>query len=119
MADDFFSQYIDEDNNKDLDKNTDTDAFIASINQDEDDSSGWMEEESSEWSEQELEEVSKENVVNQKNEEEFQEVMNNASRSLDNYWDRDNPVIKIVMICLFGFAGIGVVYYLFLWFFTR
>ena len=38
MADDFFSQYIGEDNNKDLDKNTDTDAFIASINQDEDDS---------------------------------------------------------------------------------
>ena len=36
--------------------------FIASINQDEDDSSGWMEEESSEWSEQELEEVSKDTV---------------------------------------------------------
>lgn len=118
MADDFFSQYIGEDN-KNSDNNADTDAFIASINEEEDDDNGWMEEESNEWSEQELEEVSKENVVNQKNEEEFHEVMSNASRNLDNYWDRDNPVIKIIMICLFGFAGIGVVYYLCLWFFTR
>lgn len=108
MGDGFFPDYR-EDDYENTEENNENDVLVSSGNGDT----------SFEWSEQELEEVSKENSANQKNEEEFQEVMSNASRKLDSYWDRDNVVVKIIMYCLFGFAGLGVLYYLFLWFFTN
>lgn len=107
MSDGFFPDYIDE---KENNENNDIE---------QDDSIPFSNDDFEEWSVDELEEAAKGNIVNQKNEEEFQEVMENASKKYDTYWDRDNIVIKIILYVLFGFSGISVVFYIFWWIFSN
>ncbi len=109
MSDGFFPDYIDEDL-KEKNEDNEQDDFSVPVLLNNNDV---------EWSDEELEEASKENEVNQRHEEEFQEVMDNASRKLDGYWDRDNLIVRIIMYCLFGFAVFGVIYYIFLWIFSN
>ena len=56
------------------------------------------------------------NVVNRKNKEEFENIMDNASKKLDSYWDKNNIFIKIITYIIWTFAILGVLYYLILWF---
>ena len=74
---------------------------------------------SDDWSLEESSDSSNDNSVNKKNEEEFQEIMENASRKYDNYWDRDNIVVKIILYVSFGIAGVGSLFYIFWWIFSN
>lgn len=111
MNNDFF----DDETNEELNNGEDTGFFTSMGVQD---NSDMFDDDIAKWTKKESDDISKENVVNQKNEEEFQEIMSNASKKYNTYWDRDDLVIKIIMIGLFGFAAIGVAFYLFLWFFA-
>lgn len=64
----------------------------------------------------ELNSAMMDNVVNRKNKEEFQNIMDNASRNLDGYWDKNNIFIKLITYIIWTFAILGVLYYLVLWF---
>ena len=44
---------------------------------------------------------------NQKNLEETRKIMNNAVSKESDYWDRNNPIIKIILGLLFLFILIG------------
>ena len=95
MSDGFFPNFTDE--NKEIDKSDN----------------------SNEWILDDSEESSVENSVNKKNEEEFQEIMENASKKYDNYWDRDNMIIKTILYILFGISIIGSLFYVFWWIFSN
>lgn len=56
------------------------------------------------------------NSVNEKNNQEFQNLMEHSQRKYDNYWDINNPIIRIILIILFLIAVIGSAYYIILWF---
>lgn len=64
----------------------------------------------------ELDSAMMDNVVNRKNKEEFQNIMDSSSRNLDGYWDKNNIFIKIITYIIWIFAILGVLYYLILWF---
>lgn len=88
-----------------------TEDEIKDVVEEDDDTFG-----DSEWSIEEIEKASKENITNQKNEEEFHNVMDGASRNLDGYWDKNNLLIRLITYFLFVFAILGVLYYLVIWF---
>ena len=106
MSDGFFPSYTDE--NKEIDNDIEQEDNIPFKTND-----------SNEWSLNNEEDVSMDNSVNQKNEEEFQEIMENASKKYDIYWDRDNAVIKIILYVLFGISAIGSLFYVFWWIFSN
>lgn len=54
--------------------------------------------------------------VNRRNDEAYQNMMNNARRKDDNYWDINHPVVKTILIILFIIALLGTIYYVFAWF---
>ena len=56
------------------------------------------------------------NSVNEKNNQEFQNLMENSRRKYDSYWDINSPVIRIILIVLFLIAVIGSAYYFIMWF---
>lgn len=56
------------------------------------------------------------NSVNERNHQEFQNLMERSQRKYDNYWDINSPVIRIILIVLFLIAAIGAAYYIILWF---
>ena len=49
--------------------------------------------------------------TNKKNSEEFDRVMDNASKKYDSYLDRNNIFVRLVLFCLFAFIVIGCLYY--------
>lgn len=53
--------------------------------------------------------------VNSKNSAEFDRLMENASTNYDSYWDKNNPLVKAIMIILFIIIVIGVAYYIISW----
>lgn len=106
MSDGFFPNYTDE--NKEIDNDIEQEDNIP-----------FKTDDSNEWSLNNEEDVSMDNSVNQKNEEEFQEIMENASKKYDTYWDRDNAVIKIILYVLFGISIIGSLFYVFWWIFSN
>lgn len=57
--------------------------------------------------------------INEKNQEEFERVMNNASTNYDSYWDKNNPIIKIILLSLFAFIVIVGGYYIVTWYFIN
>lgn len=57
--------------------------------------------------------------VNQKNNEEFNRLMQNASIKRDAYWDINSPILKIILIILLFFALAGSVYYIITWLLTK
>lgn len=54
--------------------------------------------------------------VNQKNSQEFENLMENSKKKYDQYWDIHNPVIRIILFILFVIIVIGSSYYFILWF---
>lgn len=54
--------------------------------------------------------------VNEKNNREFQNLIEHSQRKYDDYWDINNPVIRIILIILFLIAAIGSAYYIITWF---
>lgn len=67
-------------------------------------------------SEDELQQDTHENSVNQKNSQEFQNLMDHSRKTYDDYWDINNPVIRIILIILFIIIVIGAGYYFIMWF---
>lgn len=53
--------------------------------------------------------------VNKRNQDTFNELMDNASYKTDAYWDMNNPVVKILLIILFIIIVAGVLYYIIGW----
>lgn len=56
------------------------------------------------------------NDVNQKNSQEFQNLMDHSRKAYDDYWDINNPIIRIILIVLFIIIVIGAGYYFVMWF---
>ncbi len=57
-----------------------------------------------------------ENNINQKNSQEFQRLMDHSKKKYDNYWDINNPIIRIILIILFLIIVLGASYYFIMWF---
>lgn len=64
----------------------------------------------------EIQQESHENSVNQKNSQEFQNLMDHSKKTYDDYWDINNPVIRIILIILFIIIVLGAGYYFIMWF---
>ena len=52
---------------------------------------------------------------NQKNDIEYQKILENSRRKTDSYWDRNNIFVKLILLGLFVFIAVGVVYYISIW----
>ena len=44
---------------------------------------------------------------NKKNREDFENLMKDSSTNLDGYWDKNNPVVRIILIFLAVFIIVG------------
>lgn len=64
----------------------------------------------------EIQQENHENSVNQKNSQEFQNLMDHSKKTYDDYWDINNPVIRIILIILFIIIVLGAGYYFIMWF---
>jgi hypothetical protein len=64
----------------------------------------------------EIQQENHENSVNQKNSQEFQNLMDHSKKTYDDYWDINNPVIRIILIILFIIIVLGAGYYFVMWF---
>lgn len=64
----------------------------------------------------EIQQENHENSVNQKNSQEFQNLMDHSKKTYDDYWDINNPVIRIILIILFVIIVLGAGYYFVMWF---
>lgn len=53
--------------------------------------------------------------VNKRNQETFKDLMDNASYKTDDWWDMNNPVVKIILLVLFIIIVIGLLYYIIGW----
>ncbi len=67
-------------------------------------------------SDDEFQQNAQENNVNQKNHQEFQNLMDSSKKTYDNYWDINNPVIRIILIVLLIVIVLGSLYYFIMWF---
>lgn len=67
-------------------------------------------------SDDELEQSPEINSVNARNQQEFQNLMDRSQRKYDDYWDINNPVIRIILIILLLIIVVGALYYIILWF---
>jgi len=56
------------------------------------------------------------NSVNERNSQEFQNLMEHSQRKYDSYWDINSPIIRIILVVLFLIAAVGAAYYIILWF---
>lgn len=56
------------------------------------------------------------NSVNERNNQEYQNLMEHSQRKYDSYWDINSPVIRIILVVLFLIAAVGAAYYIILWF---
>lgn len=54
--------------------------------------------------------------VNKKNSEEFERLMDNAANKHDSYWDKGNPVVKVILWLLLIFIVLGTLYYIISWY---
>ncbi len=103
----FFDDNFYKELDKDIDLPNEDDAF-KNINDDKNT------EESNTQEKEDLDHMNLE--VNKKNKETFDDLMGNVSAQKDDYWDLNNPVIKIVLIVLFVIIIIGLIYYIVSWF---
>ncbi len=51
---------------------------------------------------------------NRINREESEKIMDEASRNMDNYWDKKNPIVVILLSVLGIIIVGGLIYYVFL-----
>ena len=64
----------------------------------------------------EIQQENHENSVNQKNSQEFQNLMDHSKKTYDDYWDINSPIIRIILIILFLIIVVGAGYYFVMWF---
>ncbi|MBQ2639830.1 MAG: PspC domain-containing protein [Bacilli bacterium] len=53
--------------------------------------------------------------VNEENEKLYQDLIEHSKRKYDDYWDINNPVVKVILIVLLAIGIIGAIYYLIVW----
>ena len=53
--------------------------------------------------------------VNKKNQDTYNSILQHSQDKDNGYWDRNNPVIKIILLILFVIAFIGTIYYFITW----
>ena len=63
----------------------------------------------------EIQEVNEELDVSRKNREEYEDLMEKSKTNLDTYYDKNNVVVKLILLLLFVFIACGLVYYLLLY----
>ena len=49
---------------------------------------------------------------NKNNREDYEQLMRESSTKTDGYWDKNNPIVKIILFVLFIIIVIGAVYYI-------
>ena len=49
---------------------------------------------------------------NKNKREDYEQLMRESSTKADGYWDRNNPIVKIILFVLFIIIVIGAVYYI-------
>jgi len=54
---------------------------------------------------------SEELEFNKKNREDFEQLMKDSVPNHDDYWDRSNPFVKILLLILGVIIILGVIYY--------
>ena len=62
----------------------------------------------------EHEELGNDVDVNRENEEFYNSLMEESKRKSDDYWDRNNPIVKGILIVLLIVGIVGFIYYLIL-----
>lgn len=50
---------------------------------------------------------------NKKNREDFEHLMEESSINKDGYYDKKNPIVKLILLILFMIIVVGVIYYIF------
>lgn len=49
---------------------------------------------------------------NKNKREDYEQLMRESSTKTDGYWDKNNPIVKIILFALFIIIVIGAVYYI-------
>lgn len=49
---------------------------------------------------------------NKNKREDYEQLMRESSTNTDGYWDKNNPIVKIILFVLFIIIVIGAVYYI-------
>ena len=49
---------------------------------------------------------------NKNKREDYEQLMRESSTKTDGYWDKNNPIVKIILFVLFIIIVIGAVYYI-------
>ena len=49
---------------------------------------------------------------NKNKREDYEQLMRESSTKTDGYWDKNNPIVKIILFVLFIVIVIGAVYYI-------
>lgn len=49
---------------------------------------------------------------NKNKREDYEQLMRESSTKTDSYWDKNNPIVKIILFVLFIIIVIGAVYYI-------
>jgi len=52
-----------------------------------------------------------ETEINKQHREDYEKLIEESSKNLDGYWDRNNPFVKILLFALFIIIILGVIYY--------
>ena len=56
---------------------------------------------------------------NKKNREDYEKLMKDSSTNLDNYWDKKNPVVQMLLFVLGIIILLGIAYYVLLYLSNR
>ena len=48
---------------------------------------------------------------NKQKREDYENLMQESSTNLDGYWDKNNPIVKIILLVLAAVIVFGVIYY--------
>lgn len=62
-----------------------------------------------------LDAVTEEIEINKKNREEYENLMEESKTNLDSYYDKNNVVVKLILVLLFVFILCGFIYYILLY----
>ena len=49
---------------------------------------------------------------NKNKREDYEQLMRESSTKTDGYWDKNNPIVKIILFVLFVIIVVGAVYYI-------
>lgn len=63
--------------------------------------------------------VTEEIDFNRKNREDFEKLMEDSSTNKDNYYDKSNPVVRVILLVLGGIIVVGAAYYIMTYLGTR